>query len=69
MDGVDGFDFLVMDKKKQINKVITTINKKIELKRKLKDAKSRKDDAMISLYQKQIQEIEDKLSSRPLIKT
>ena len=58
-----------MDKKKQINKVITTINKKIELKRKLKEAKSQKDDAMISLYQKQIQEIEDKLSSRPLIKT
>lgn len=58
-----------MDKKKQINKVITTINKKIELKRKLKEAKSQKDDAMVELYQKQIQEIEDKLSSRPLIKT
>ena len=58
-----------MDKKKQINKVITTINKKIELKRKLKEAKSQKDDAMVELYQKQIQELEDKLTSRPLIKT
>ena len=58
-----------MDKKKQINKVITTINKKIELKRKLKEAKSQKDDAMVELYQEQIQELEDKLTSRPLIKT
>ena len=58
-----------MDKKKHINDVITTINKKIDLKRKLKEAKSNKDDAMVSLYQKQIQEIDDKLAARPLIKT
>lgn len=58
-----------MDKKKHINDVITTINKKIMLKRKLKEAKSNKDDAMVSLYQKQIKEIDDKLASRPLIKT
>ena len=43
-----------MDKKKHINDVITTINKKIDLKRRLKEAKSNKDDAMVSLYQKQI---------------
>lgn len=58
-----------MDKKKHINDVITTINKKIDLKRKLKEAKSNKDDAMVSLYQKQIKEIDDKLAARPLIKT
>ena len=58
-----------MDKKKHINDVITTINKKITLKRKLKEAKSNKDDAMVSLYQKQIKEIDDKLAARPLIKT
>jgi hypothetical protein len=58
-----------MDKKKHINDVITTINKKIVLKRKLKEAKADKDDAMVSLYQNQIKELEDKLSSRPLIKT
>ena len=39
------------------------------LKRKLKEAKSNKDDAMVSLYQKQIKEIDDKLAARPLIKT
>jgi hypothetical protein len=58
-----------MDKKKHINEVITTINKKIGLKRKLKEAKAIGDDGMVSLYQKQIQELDDKLSSRPLIKT
>ena len=58
-----------MDKKKHINDVITTITKKIDLKRKLKEAKSNKDDAMVSLYQKQIKEIDDKLAARPLIKT
>ena len=58
-----------MDKKKHINEVITTINKKIGLKRKLKEAKTIGDDGMVSLYQKQIQELDDKLSSRPLIKT
>lgn len=58
-----------MDKKKHINDVITTINKKIDLKRRLKEAKSNKDDAMVSLYQKQIKEIDDKLAARPLIKT
>jgi|TARA_B100001093_G_C26628008_1_gene927609 hypothetical protein len=58
-----------MNKKKHINNVITTINKKIILKRKLKEAKTQKDDAMVSFYQKQIQEINEKLASRPLIKT
>jgi len=51
------------------NKVIETITYKIELKKKLREAKSNGEERKVQLIQLKINQLEDKLHSSPLSKT
>ena len=58
-----------MNKYLKPSEVLDTLQKKVDLKSSLKDAKKSKDADSIDKLSKKIAKLESKLHSRPLIKT